>query len=62
MAVYPAVELASQVRTRKTRAEADPSEATHLASGETDPSAVLGLVWSLPNTCWSRTSVFCPRM
>lgn len=37
MAVFPAVELASQVRTRKTRAEAGPGEAAHLASGETDP-------------------------
>ena len=37
MAVFPAVELASQVRTRKTRAEAGPSEAARLASGETDP-------------------------
>lgn len=30
------MELASQVRTRKTRAEAGPGEAAHLASGETD--------------------------
>lgn len=26
------------------------------------PSAALRPVWSLPSTCWSRTSVFCTRM